>query len=82
MDGSVLRLLGAFGFLAAGLALWLFALRAVYPRLKWAHERAKVTGSQGIDPGVYLDAGRAVCFALLPLIGFAMGPALLRRWFE
>lgn len=82
MDESVLRLLGAFGFLAAGLALWLVALRAVYPRLKWAHERAKVTGSQGIDPGVYLDAGRAVCFALLPLIGFAMGPALLRRWFE
>ena len=82
MGDAALRLLGAFAFLVAGVALWLLALRTVYPRLKWAHERAKVTGSQGIDPGVYLDAGRAVCFALLPLLGFAMGPALLRRWFE
>jgi hypothetical protein len=82
MDDPALRFLGAFAFLLAGLGLWLVALRAIYPRLKWSHERAKVTGTQGIDPGWYVDAARAVFLALLPLIGFAMGPALFARWFE
>jgi hypothetical protein len=81
MSDPGLRLVGAFVFLLAGLALLLVVVHAVYPRLKWAHERAKVTGSQGIDPGWYVDAARAVFLALLPLIGFAIGPALFSRWF-
>jgi hypothetical protein len=82
MTDAGLRLVGAFVLLAAGLALWLIALRTLYPRLRWAHERAKVTGSQGIDPGYYVDALRALLFVGLPLVGFALGPGLFARWFE
>ncbi|MFO1089603.1 MAG: hypothetical protein U1E46_08485 [Hyphomicrobiales bacterium] len=80
MPDLALRLVDAFLFLLVGMAAWLLVLRTVYPRLKWAFERAKMTGSQGIDPGYYVDALRPLLLVGLPLIGFVAGPHWLGSW--
>ena len=45
----------------------------IYPGLRRAHERAKVTQSQGVDPGVYRFALQVAALVLLPIVGFVAG---------
>ena len=71
-DGVV----GTFLFLALGIVELALIQRFVYPALRWRHERAKLTGSQGADPSRLMTALRFQSLILLPLLGFLLGGRL------
>jgi hypothetical protein len=56
-------------FLIMGLIELAVFQRAVYPSLRWRHERAKATLSQGVKPQLILDLVRLQSLFLLPLVG-------------
>jgi len=67
-----------YGFLFLWLGLLFFAAmnRLIYPRLRWRHERAKVTGQHGIDPSVLLTAAKLFGLVIMPILGFYIGCTL------
>ena len=69
-------LVGAFLGLILGLLVVMAFQGLVYPGWRMAHEKAKLTASQGTDPSKAGMIVRAVAFILLPLLGFAMGHML------
>jgi hypothetical protein len=70
LAGLVLGLLLGFLLLAA-------FQRFLYPFMWRAHEMAKVTASQGIDPSLYALLVRIFTLLILPGLGFALGHRLI-----
>jgi hypothetical protein len=68
----------AFAIIGLALGISVFALfqSMVYPALRRAHETAKVTQSQGVDPSVYRIILQAAGLVLLPIAGFILGHQL------
>jgi hypothetical protein len=65
--------LGGLLFLAIGLAELAIFNRYLYPALRWRHECAKLTQSQGVRPATILALVRVQSLVLLPLIGVIAG---------
>ncbi|MFM8745962.1 MAG: hypothetical protein ACKOED_04760 [Aestuariivirga sp.] len=69
-------LVGALLFLALGIAEMALANRFLYPALRWRHERAKLTQTQGIRPATIMALIKVQSLILLPLIGIVAGERL------
>jgi hypothetical protein len=67
------NLFGALVFLVIGLVDIMFIQRMVYPQMRKRYEEAKVTGSQGRDPGLFMNGIRFFSLVLLPVVGFMLG---------
>jgi hypothetical protein len=67
------NLFGAFVFLVVGLVDVMIMQRMVYPQMRKRYEEAKVTGSQGRDPSIFMNGIRFFSLILLPVLGFMMG---------
>jgi hypothetical protein len=67
------NLFGALVFLVIGLIDIMFIQRMVYPQMRRRHEEAKVTGSQGRDPALFMNGIRFFSLIVLPVLGFMMG---------
>ena len=67
------NLFGALVFLVIGLIDIMFIQRMVYPQMRKRHEEAKVTGSQGRDPALFMNGIRFFSLVLLPVLGFMLG---------
>jgi hypothetical protein len=66
-------LFGALVFLVIGLIDIMFVQRMVYPQMRKRYEEAKVTGSQGRDPALFMNGIRFFSLVLLPVVGFMLG---------
>ncbi len=60
-------------FLVIGLIDIMFIQRMVYPQMRRRYEEAKVTGSQGRDPALFMNGIRFFSLVLLPVVGFMLG---------
>jgi len=67
------NLFGALVFLVIGLIDIMFIQRMVYPQMRRRYEEAKVTGSQGRDPALFMNGIRFFSLILLPVVGFMLG---------
>ena len=67
------NLFGALVFLVIGLVDIMFIQRMVYPQMRRRYEEAKVTGSQGRDPALFMNGIRFFSLVLLPVVGFMLG---------
>jgi hypothetical protein len=67
------NLFGALVFLVIGLIDIMFIQRMVYPQMRKRYEEAKVTGSQGRDPALFMNGIRFFSLVLLPVVGFMLG---------
>ena len=67
------NLFGALVFLVIGLVDIMFIQRMVYPQMRKRYEEAKVTGSQGRDPALFMNGIRFFSLVLLPVVGFMLG---------
>ena len=67
------NLFGALVFLVIGLVDIMFIQRMVYPQMRRRYEEAKVTGSQGRDPALFMNGIRFFSLVVLPVVGFMMG---------
>ena len=67
------NLFGALVFLVIGLIDIMFVQRMVYPQMRRRYEEAKVTGSQGRDPALFMNGIRFFSLVLLPVLGFMLG---------
>jgi hypothetical protein len=74
---SVHSLVGLFLGLVLGILLLAAFQRLVYPVMRLAHEKAKVTATQGIDPSLYALLVRLFTLLILPALGFALGHRLI-----
>ncbi len=81
MEFSYLSLIGAFAMLVIGVVEYAILQRILYVLLRDRFERAKVTGTQGVDPSVIWNILRFVSFVLLPALGFLFGHPLLKTFF-
>jgi hypothetical protein len=73
---SFSALVGALLFLVIGIAELAMANRFLYPALRWRHERAKLTQTQGIRPATVMAFIKVQSLILLPLIGAIAGDRL------
>ncbi|MBM3520987.1 MAG: hypothetical protein FJX63_09535 [Alphaproteobacteria bacterium] len=73
MSGFAARLIGAFVFLLIGVAEVIVIRRSVYPVIRWRHEKAKLTQSQGRDPGWIMGVAWFQGLVLMPIFGFMAG---------
>ena len=69
----IYNLFGALVFLVIGLIDIMFVQRMVYPQMRQRYEEAKVTGSQGRDPALFMNGIRFFSLIVLPVLGFMMG---------
>ena len=67
------NLFGALVFLVIGIIDVMFMQRMVYPQMRRRHEAAKVTGSQGRDPALFMNGIRFFSLVVLPVVGFMLG---------
>jgi hypothetical protein len=67
------NLIGALVFLVIGLVDIMFIQRMVYPPMRRRYEEAKVTGTQGRDPTLFMNGVRFFSLVLLPVVGFLLG---------
>jgi hypothetical protein len=67
------NLFGALVFLVIGIIDVMFMQRMVYPQMRRRHEAAKVTGTQGWDPALFMNGIRFFSLVLLPVVGFMLG---------
>lgn len=67
------NLFGALVFLVIGLVDIMFIQRMVYPQMRRRFEEAKVTGTQGRDPALFMNGIRFFSLILLPVVGFMLG---------
>jgi hypothetical protein len=74
---SVYSLAGLFLGLLPGFVLLAAFYRYVYPRMRFAHERAKLTATQGVDPSIYALLVRIFTLLILPGLGFVVGHRLI-----
>jgi len=66
-------LTGALVFLGIGLIELAIVQRMVYPALRWRHEKAKLTQSQGMEPNRIMMMVRVQSLLVLPLLGYVLG---------
>ena len=69
----IYNVFGALVFLVIGLIDIMFIQRMVYPQMRQRYEEAKVTGSQGRDPALFMNGIRFFSLIVLPVLGFMMG---------
>ena len=69
----IYNVFGALVFLVIGLVDIMFIQRMVYPQMRRRYEEAKVTGSQGRDPALFMNGIRFFSLVLLPVVGFMLG---------
>ena len=69
-------LLGGLGFLVLGILELVVLQRTLYPALRWRHEKAKLTQSQGVRPGVIITLLRVQSLIVMPVLGFLLGHRL------
>jgi hypothetical protein len=69
----IYNLFGALVFLVIGLIDIMFIQRMVYPQMRQRYEEAKVTGSHGRDPALFMNGIRFFSLVVLPVLGFMMG---------
>ena len=69
----IYNVFGALVFLVIGLVDIMFIQRMVYPPMRRRYEEAKVTGTQGRDPALFMNGIRFFSLVLLPVVGFMMG---------
>ncbi len=62
-----------FIFLVIGIVELVIVQAMIYPALRARFEKAKVTGSQGVDPGTIMNFVRLQSLVAMPVIGFFMG---------
>ncbi len=55
--------------------------RWIYPALRRRHEKAKVTGSHGRDPGTVKLIFKTLALLVLPVLGFLFGDPVLSGFF-
>ena len=67
------NLFGALVFLVIGLVDVMVMQRLVYPPMRRRYEEAKVTGTQGRDPALFMNGIRFFSLILLPVVGFMLG---------
>ena len=70
---SFAGLIGALLFLSIGIAELALVNRSVYPSLRWRHERAKTTQSQGMRLSAVMALVKVQSLILLPLAGLFLG---------
>ncbi len=70
---SFAGLIGALVFLAIGIAELAFVNRSIYPALRWRHEKAKTTQTQGIRPSTVIALVKVQSLILLPFAGLFLG---------
>ncbi len=63
--------------LGAGLIAFGIYNKVIYPVARKAHEKAKVTGSHGRDPNLYLLLVKVFTLVLLPVLGLLFGDLIL-----
>ena len=76
MSFTPASVMGAFGFLILGLLELALMQRTLYPALRWRHEQAKLTQTQGIEPSWIMTLIRVQSLLILPLLGFMFGDRL------
>ena len=69
----IYNVFGALVFLVIGLIDIMFIQRMVYPPMRRRYEEAKVTGSQGRDPALFMNGIRFFSLIVLPVVGFMLG---------
>jgi hypothetical protein len=69
----IYNVFGALVFLVIGLVDIMFIQRMVYPPMRRRYEEAKVTGTQGRDPALFMNGVRFFSLVLLPVVGFMLG---------
>lgn len=79
MGFSFSNVIGLLVFLGAGIVLLALFHRFVYPLLSARYEKAKVTGTQGKDPGSFSRIVYLVGLLLFPLAGFLLG-GMIWNW--
>ncbi len=82
MEFTALSLLGGFIMLVIGVVDYAMLQKLLYAPMRDRYERAKVTGSQGLDPAKFWEIVRAISFLVLPLVGFLFGDAVLSPFFN
>ena len=80
MSDTALRLLGAFLMLIVGFIAYALIYWSTYAALRRRYERGKVVGRRGIEPHTFMAAVRFGLLICLPVVGFVIGPAILRQW--
>ena len=80
MDFTYLSLIGAFAMLVFGVFDFALLQRMLYIPMRDRFERAKVTGSQGLDPSVFWTGLRFFNFIVLPVLGFVFGDPVLKTF--
>jgi len=62
-----------------GIGLFILGMyqRWIYPAARRRHEKAKVTGSQGSDPGLTRTVIKITALLILPALGFLFGDPVL-----
>ena len=68
-----MSLTGAFFFLVIGVLELAAVQTLVYPALRWKHEQAKVTNTQGRDPAQLMTIVRFQSLVLMPILGLFLG---------
>jgi hypothetical protein len=66
-------IISAFIFLIIGFIELIVVQKMIYPSLRWRFERAKVTGSQGVDPSRVMTIIKIQSLLVMPLIGYFTG---------
>jgi hypothetical protein len=66
----------ALAAILAGFLEVVFIDRLIYPAVRRGHERKKVTGSHGTDPGLVMLLIRFQGLVALPVLGFLFGEHL------
>ena len=66
-------LIGALVFLVLGIIELAVANRMLYPALRWRHEKAKTTQSQGIEPNRIMALVKIQSLIIMPVIGLFLG---------
>ena len=66
-------LTGAILFLALGVIELAVLYRTLYPSLRWRHERAKLTQSQGMEPNRIMALVKIQSLIVMPIIGLFLG---------
>ena len=70
---SFYSLVGALVFLIIGVIEYAVLNRVLYPALRWRHEKAKTTQSQGISPNRIMTLVKIQSFIIMPVIGLFLG---------
>ena len=81
MSFTILSLLGALIMLVFGLLDYAMLNAVLYPAMRNRHEKAKLTASQGMDPGVVMGVLKFTSLVLFPVAGLLFGETVLRPFF-